>query len=122
MRLRVVSEVVGPDELMAALEAHAFRAQEQLLGGRYPSLYRSGVRYSRPGRDDRWRTPREVLQRGAGHCPDLAAWRVAELRVTGEDPRATLAVRRGGASLGHVVVRRGDGSIEDPSAVLGMRG
>lgn len=121
-RWRILRVADGPDELMDALEAHAWVCQRQLARKPLPPLYRSGVRYRRARKEDTWRTPRQVLERGAGHCPDLACWRVAELRLSGEDPHATVMVRRGGAAMGHVVVRRGDGTQEDPSRILGMKG
>lgn len=121
-RFRIVQVAQGPDELVEALEAHAWRCQRQIARGGIPPLYESGVRYRRALREDAWRTPRQVIELGGGHCPDLACWRVAELRVSGEDPNATVMVRRGGQSMGHVVVRRGDGRQEDPSRVLGMAG
>ena len=117
--MRVVD---GEDELLDALEAHAWLCQRQLARLKLPPLYRSGVRYQRGRREDAWRTPQQVLELGGGHCPDLACWRVAELRLSGEDPQATVMVRRGGRAMGHVVVRRGDGTQEDPSRVLGMKG
>lgn len=123
MRVRFVGEVDGPEAALAALEAHVYRAQDELRRHRLPRLYRSGVKYKRAPMEARWRTPRQVLAIGYGHCPDLAAWRVAELRESGEDPEATVSIRYGGRrGLWHLVVRRGDETLEDPSAVLGMRG
>lgn len=123
MRVRYVGEVDGPESALAALESHVYRAQDELRRHRLPPLYRSGVKYQRAPMESRWRTPRQVLRLGYGHCPDLAAWRVAELRESGEDPDATITIRHGGRQgLWHLVVRRGDDTLEDPSAVLGMRG
>lgn len=62
----------------------------------------------------------KVLARGHGDCDDLAPWHAASLRVTGEDPDATAIVKRSGPSRWHAVVRRGDGSIDDPSREAGM--
>lgn len=88
-----------------------------------PALYASGVRYRRepPGREE-WEPIPVVLTKGWGDCEDLASWRAAELRVTGEDPHARVHVYQSAPTTWHVVVRRGDGSIEDPSRKLGMRG
>lgn len=87
-----------------------------------PPLYESGVRYRREPRGvEEWRTLPELLASGYGDCEDLATARAAELNVTGEDPDAFAFARptrkRG---LWHIVVARGDGTIEDPSRVLGM--
>jgi hypothetical protein len=91
---------------------------------RVPPLYRSGVRYRHEPDDG---TPEEfaaipqVLRRGWGDCDDLAPWRVAELREAGEAARIRITWRRPrGRRLYHVLVRRADGRIEDPSKLLGM--
>ena len=89
-----------------------------------PSLYRSGVRYKHscyPLIECRWvdiPRAREVN----GDCKDLAAWRVAELRIAGElDCRPRVEVRNyPGHIIYHVVVQRADGTVEDPSKLLGM--
>lgn len=93
----------------------------ELKQRRYPSLYKSGVRYQRepkePGRFERWKTIRELIDTGFGDCEDLASARVAELRMMGV--RAIPWLRRRGNTW-HVVVRYPNGRIEDPSRRLGM--
>jgi hypothetical protein len=90
-----------------------------------PSIYASGVRY-RPepedGKPEEFAAIPMVLERGWGDCDDLAPWRVAELQEAGEPAkiRITWRRRRNGRRLYHVVVRRGDGRVEDPSKLLGM--
>lgn len=122
LRIRNVQHIEGAPAALAALEAHVFRCIDELKRHKVPRLYESGVRYRRPERDFHWRTPRQVLRQGFGHCPDFACWRVAELRVSGLDPGATVYAHEGGRpNLWHVLVRRGDGSPEDPSVVLGMK-
>jgi hypothetical protein len=61
------------------------------------------------------------------NCEDLACWRVAELRVRfGEaaQPYVTSQMlnspEHGLFTLYHIRVRRADGTIEDPSKILGM--
>lgn len=86
-------------------------------GGEFPSLYSSGVVY-RPepiGTED-WLTIPEVLSRGEGDCEDLSAWRAAELRSAGEP--AIVEIRHNAGGSYHAIVRRVDGSIEDPSRIL----
>lgn len=90
------------------------------------TLYESGVFYRRemPGREEWFGIP-AVIEQGWADCEDLAAWRVAELLEgkSGYDPDAKpwFRVRKIGDSYrGHVIVKRGDGSFEDPSIVLGM--
>jgi len=86
-----------------------------------PALYSSGVRYRRePAGSERWLRPSTVRSVGAGDCEDLAAWRTAELIVTGQDPASRMSLVRTGPAMLHAIVRRGDGRIEDPSALLGM--
>lgn len=92
-----------------------------------PPLYASGVRYQRekcllpgsPETCERFLTYEQLLRERFGDCDDLSAARTAELIFTGEDPQARACVYRSGAGY-HAIVVRGDGRIEDPSAILGM--
>ncbi len=100
-------------------------------------LYRSGVRYKNEpnnivklggvakaqNRIEEFAAIPAVIERGWGDCDDLAPWRVAELREAGEKAkiRITWAPTSRG-TLYHIVVRREDNSIEDPSLLLGMKG
>lgn len=61
-----------------------------------------------------------VARRGWGDCDDLAPWHAASLRVTGEDRGARAVVRRSGPKRWHCVVKRSDGSVDDPSIEAGM--
>lgn len=100
-----------------------------------PPLYASGVRYqNEPAGQSFNGLPVEefalipvVLKRKAGDCDDLAPWRVAELIAQGEHAKIRIqwrARRNRDGSLGrkffHIVVRRANNVIEDPSALLGM--
>lgn len=101
-----------------------------------PSLYEARVMYEQEpagGRPawaqsmDDWRDIAECLELGCGQCPDLCAWRIAELRLRGESgarPHFKLwegpRVGGGTKAVYHVQVMRGDERIEDPSALLGM--
>lgn len=107
----------------------------------YPPLYASGVVYreERPGEED-WPDIPKVLAKGYGDCEDLVAWRVAELRVAGHSCEPVLKwqwlpsdylreigyprkyIPKRGVWLVHCLVRFPDGSIEDPSKLLGMGG
>ena len=90
------------------------------LGGPpLPKIYESGVQYKNEPRDI-WRHAGDVAAEGWGDCEDLSAWRAAELRVSGEDTGARVAVYKSGPSRYHAVVERGDGTYEDPSRALGM--
>ena len=89
-----------------------------------PSLYRSGVRYrEEPPDDDTFRDGESTLDRGHGDCAHLCAWRVAELQEAGEPAKIRIKwgpLREGAPRMFHVQIRRADGSIEDPSRILGM--
>lgn len=95
--------------------------------GEVPPLYQAGVRYEREpwaGKYEEFADALTVYRRGWGDCDDLVAWRVAELREAGER-NADVSIsfpyppkRRG--VMYHAMVRRADGSLEDPSARLGM--
>lgn len=82
-----------------------------------PPLYSSGVRYQRerPGQEQ-WQSAAELLSNGVGDCEDLASYRAAELRCEGE-PATVLVVRTERGTF-HAIVRRQDGTTEDPSRIL----
>lgn len=103
---------------------------------RCPPLYRAGVRYAeeppneaklghvgKTERVEEFAAIPAIIERGWGDCDDLAPWRVAELREAGEAAKIRIQWKRSanGQKMYHIVVRRADGSIEDPSARLGMR-
>lgn len=120
MRVVVGVDPVSPQRINALLEGLVRFAGVDLANNpTVPPLYQAGVRYKRE-RPDQWSPPTDVWRRGRGDCEDLAAWRAAELRARGEHARAV--AYRSGPRMWHVVVRRADGSIEDPSKKLGMKG
>ena len=91
-----------------------------------PPLYRSGVRYRNEdptkGYEDFAIIP-AILGRGWGDCDDLCPWRVAELQEQGEKAGIRIKWKRTpNGKLYHVQVRRANGTIEDPSRILGMKG
>jgi hypothetical protein len=90
-----------------------------------PSVYDSGVTYV--FNSDHWQDIPTMLASGEGDCKDFTAWRVAELRSKGE--RACVHVTNrlltspdGTVQMYHVLVRRENGMLEDPSRMLGMTG
>lgn len=54
------------------------------------------------------------------NCEDLACARVSKLRQWGELGAKPFLYHQKSSNLWHVMVLRGDGTVEDPSAVLGM--
>ena len=93
-------------------------AREVLLGRPLPSLYASAIRFRpEPDRgtgteyfDDPW----TVLARGYGDCDDLVIWRVGELLASLEPATVVCDFR---PPRYHVLVRRADRSLEDPSKI-----
>jgi len=118
--MRIELEVpADPELLSAALEGLVAVNLALMDRQEFPPLYRSGVRYRRERRTERWKNIRQIFLALFGDCEDLSAWRVAELRRAGE-LGAFCEVVKVGPSLWHVRVRREDGRIEDPSRRLGM--
>jgi hypothetical protein len=88
-----------------------------------PSLYESGVVYEEePGERDNWQDIPETLGLGNGDCEDLGCWRIAELRFRAEERATPFITWRevGDRTVYHIAVRRSDGTVEDPSRLLGM--
>lgn len=132
--LSIVMPFAGKSDIDFALQfATVVAVRELRAHPNLPLLYRSGVRYKRdtckapgvPGACERFLSPLQVLREGkAGDCDDLSPWLAAERILGRGGPRdrkaRAIAIRSPGVGW-HVVVRRGDGTIEDPSKVLGMR-
>lgn len=125
--LRARLDLYSDRQLLGLLNGLAFAALEDLreaqeIGRPLPLLYNAGVRYQRerPGKED-WQLPTTTLRLGVGDCEDLAAWRTAELWNQGE-AGARVFLKRVNPRLRHIQVLRADGTIEDPSKLLGMGG
>lgn len=108
-----------------ALHGMVMLNRVQLKTGEVPPLYKSGVRYkAEPLGVETLRDALTTYRLRFGDCAHLAAWRVAELQEVGEQASIRIETkpskRKAGLRLYHVVVRRGNGSIEDPSKILGM--
>lgn len=92
-----------------------------------PWLYESGVVYKNEPKGqgyEEFALIPTVHERGWGDCDDLAPWRCAELRErAGEHAKIRVQWKKhpNGQKMFHIVVRRANGDIEDPSRVLGMR-
>ena len=100
-----------------------------------PPIYRSGIRYreepmnllrlgrQRPEAVEEFACIPAIIERGWDDCDGIGPWRCAELRHHGEKAKIRLTWRRHpqtGQKIFHVVVRRGNGDVEDPCAKLGM--
>lgn len=112
-------------ELLGYLLGHSVVAYIDLtegirVGQPYPLLYESGVVYERePRGSEVWQAPYHAMGTRVADCEDLACWRAAELWALGET-QARPTVKRISPRLRHILVRRWDGTIEDPSLILGM--
>lgn len=119
----------SPGEIAVAVDSLARISLYQMGVHRLPPLYGGTIRYKRerPGNED-WQTASLTARLGTGDCEDLAAYRIAELwhwarmMRPGGDAGARCVVKVVRSTLYHIQVRHSDGQIEDPSAVLGMRG
>jgi hypothetical protein len=127
MRLRVAipEEHVEPHVLNAGLETLTRLDQQLIEKGEVPTFHaalkKHGFRWKpEPPGDERFDHAKLVIGRGWGDCDDLAPWRAASMRATGEDPGATAVVKRSGPNRWHAIVKRSDGSYEDPSRDAGM--
>lgn len=111
--------------IKAILDAQVKINQLYLRLHNVPPLYQAGVRYQeedpRQGFEEFANIP-IIIARGWGDCDDLAPWRCAELREAGEKAciRVQWKKQQSGGKLFHILVRRENGQIEDPSLILGM--
>lgn len=85
-----------------------------------PRLYESAIKYRQPGKLA-WHTIADLYDLGWGDCKDLVAARCAELRVYDAEPAMPLVYETRRRGRWHAVLRRADGTIEDPSRVLVAR-
>lgn len=114
---------VSKPVLDAALEA-VTRLNEQLIDGGAPTshqLIEQGAKWKpEPPGQEHFDHAGILAQRGWGDCDDWAPLHAATLRKTGQDPGAVAEVIRTGPHLWHAVVKRSDGSHDDPSKAAGM--
>lgn len=107
------------DDIKVLVDALVRLDVNQLKRHRYPSIYKSGVRYRREGVGrEQWQTIEDMLESGFGDCEDFAAWRCAELRMLGIRAQPWFSKR---GKTWHVYVKYPDGKTEDPSEKLGMK-
>ena len=122
--MRVVADIpTDPASLERALEGWIDVSRKQWR--EHPdwlTLYKTDVVYRRePAGRERWQTSTETRNRGEGDCEDLVIDRVAELRERHGEARARPHIYRSRSSTFHTVVRRSDGTLEDPSRILVQR-
>lgn len=110
------------EALMPLLEGMVQVNMQLLRRYRLPPLYETGVRYRLHNYDgfEHFDPCVRVLARGWGDCDNLIYWRCAELRLVGE-PATARVMWPTGTRRYHAQLRRGDGSVEDPSYELVRR-
>jgi len=82
-----------------------------------PRLYQSAVRYRRPGKRT-WHTIADLYDLLEGDCKDLVGAACAEYRFYDGEHAVPIVYLTRRAHRYHAVLRREDGSIEDPSRIL----
>jgi len=103
-------------EGLAAINCYILRA----LQGSAPRISdydTQVVRYRNPG-EERWRTIADILDTGEADCKSLVAAVCAEYRVYDGEPAVPVVYLTGREGRYHAVVRRADGTIEDPSRII----
>lgn len=114
--MRVVMNLPNdPQVIEAALEGLTSANAVMISKYGLPPLYATGARYKREQGSEIWQLAGEIVRKGRGDCEDLAAYRAAE---TGG---RVIIIPGGRPRLLHAIVLHKDGSMEDPSSVLGMR-
>lgn len=104
-------------------------ARFELAGFPLPPLYLSGVRYQEePPGEEEWLDTPTLYRLKRGDCEDVGCARAAELRFLHHIPAVPCikfreySTPKGRLTLIHVLTLHPDGTIEDPSALLGMKG
>lgn len=112
--------------LDAALEAVTRLNEDMIKQGQSPTshqlLEQGAIWKPEPPGQEHFDHGAIIGRRKHGDCDDWAPLHAATLRVTGEDPDAVAEVKKSGHKRWHAIVRRGDGSIDDPSLAAGMPG
>lgn len=126
MPVAIVGHVCSEPELRAACEASTIWSIGQMISrpALQRNLYETGIFYKPESRSEpnpgveRFQTAESLYEIGSGDCDDLACVRAAQLRLQGVRASA-VPIRSPGVGW-HIVVQLPDGSVEDPSARLGM--
>lgn len=109
----------SPLVLESVLEGFVQAAAAEIAAGIVPPYPDPPIRYVEESAGaERWKLPHQVQEDGEGDCEDLCFWEAGGMRVTGEDPGATVRLVKTGPRKLHAVVVRSDGSVSDPSARL----
>jgi hypothetical protein len=103
---------------------------DEMLGYVIPTLYSSGITYEHTitegdeRYDANWKDCIQCIVTKKANCKSLVAYRIAELRLNGFKASYSLIQKinddEDQTQDWHVQVRHADGTLEDPSALLGM--
>jgi hypothetical protein len=125
VKIAIPEAHVSKPVLDAGLEAVTRLNEQMLAAGEIPlfdDAVKDGLRWApEPPGDEHFDHGQKLVQRNKGDCDDIAPYKAATLRHTGEDPDARAEVYRSGPTRWHAIVRRGDGSMDDPSRQAGMK-
>lgn len=107
---------------LTAVDIWCLRQSMRRHGARFAPIYSSVCYRREPKGKEEWLSVPALYRAGKGDCEDLTSARCAERLLVGDFCRPDLIrqERRDGSVLYHVVVRNPDGTVEDPSAALGM--
>lgn len=123
--IAVPDEHINEDILDAGLEMNTRVNEAMIKAGDAPNfgqLINSGAKWHpEPPGVESFDNGKKVALRGHGDCDDWGPIRAASLRVSGEDPKARSVSYKSGPNRWHAIVKRGNGTLEDPSQTAGMR-
>lgn len=121
--MRVVQDIPTDAETMeSALEGKITESRQQWRDNpSWKTLYETRIRYQRQPPPERFQSSAETRAKGHGDCDHFTVDRVAELRERYGEDDARPYIYQTGPSTWHAVVRRGDGTIEDPSKIQKAR-
>ena len=125
IRIAVPDEHVGADVIDPVLEAVTRLNDHMIQTGQTPTSHELIARGAiwRPENmaDEHFDHGGTIASRGWGDCDDWAPLHAATLRASGEDPGARATVIPSGPNTFHAIVKRSNGTIEDPSIAAGMK-
>ncbi len=125
IRVSVPDQHADPHVINAVLEGVTRLDESLIRSGESPTsrqLIAAGAKWRpEPPGDEFFDNGTTIASRGWGDCDDWAPLHAATLRASGEDPGATAIVVPSGPSTYHAIVKRSDGSLDDPSIAAGMK-
>lgn len=117
--MHVVTDIPTDGESMERLLEGVIEASRKQWreNPHWKPLYETKIRYQRSGPPERFQTSEQTRAKGHGDCDQMTVDRVAELREREGELGACAYVYKTGPNTWHAVVRRGDGTLEDPARI-----